>query len=443
MGYLTKIEAAIKLGWSVELIEYFSVTCPKTGENRTLQSITSSHADLFDEKELLDFQRYLNQPWPIPAKGTRPYIPKAISDDTKQECHYSCAICGYMDNGEVAHIHEVSKTLNNSPDNLVYLCPNHHTKYDYGYKLASNITIEEVEAAKKLKRMSRVRMLRYEANTTRYLKSVIETVARLERELSKDLPGSLRLINKTELQNLLSSVPELSELAQTNAKHDKDISDVEMKLAELAPSICAVTCNVRVAQTEMEVRGTARSLVAKVRTVVIDIDEVECPHCDGRGQRGLVGTLCGYCQGSCFVSTAKAEAYDPEDLDEVECPRCSGRGQTGLVGDLCAYCGGSCFVSSEQAEEYDEGDIDEVECPRCNGRGQTGLVGDLCAYCGGSCFVSSEQAKKYDENDIDEIECPRCNGTGQTGLVGDLCALCGGSTVVTEAVNDAYLEKFG
>ena len=42
-----------------------------------------------------------------------------------------------MDSGEVAHIDAVADTLNNSPDNLIYLCPNHHTKYDLGYKPSS------------------------------------------------------------------------------------------------------------------------------------------------------------------------------------------------------------------------------------------------------------------------------------------------------------------
>jgi hypothetical protein len=36
MGFLTKIEAAIKLGYSLELLEYFISHCPKSGETRKL-----------------------------------------------------------------------------------------------------------------------------------------------------------------------------------------------------------------------------------------------------------------------------------------------------------------------------------------------------------------------------------------------------------------------
>jgi len=194
-------------------------------------------------------------------------------------------------------------------------------------------------------------------------------------------------------------LPELSQLTQTTAKKDRELTDIDAKLAELAPSISSLAGTARNAHSEVELRDAARSVVAKAKTVIIDIDEVECPHCGGRGQ-------------------------------------------TGLVGDLCIYCGGSCFVSTEEAENYDKNDIDEVPCPRCGGRGQTGLVGDLCAYCGGSCFVSREEAEEYNEKEIDQVECPRCGGRGQAGLVGDLCKLCRGSTVVTQAVREAYIEKY-
>ncbi len=149
--YLTKIEAAMRLGYSVELIDYFTQNCPKRGEERKLVIVSLTNEEFFDESVLLSFHRYLNEPWPLPEKGGRAYIPQAIMDDVKQESHHSCAICGLMDNGEVAHIISFATTRNNSPDNLIYLCPNHHTKYDYGYIIASNITLKEVEPNARLK----------------------------------------------------------------------------------------------------------------------------------------------------------------------------------------------------------------------------------------------------------------------------------------------------
>ena len=68
-----------------------------------------------------------------------------------------------------------------------------------------------------------------------------------------------------------------------------------------------------------------------------------------------------------------------------------------MVGDYCAYCDGSCLVSSEKAEAYDPDEIDQVDCPRCRGKGTTGMVGDACALCQGSCVVSRDIASAYEE----------------------------------------------
>lgn len=128
---LTKIESAMKLGISVELLDYFAKTCPKQKETRLLKKVKAEGQVLFDDQELLSYQNWLNEPWKY-AKGTRPPIPDAIKKDIRAEAHYGCAICGYSDNGEIAHIEAVADTLNNSPDNLIFLCPNHHTKIRSG-----------------------------------------------------------------------------------------------------------------------------------------------------------------------------------------------------------------------------------------------------------------------------------------------------------------------
>ena len=45
------------------------------------------------------------------------------------------------------------------------------------------------------------------------------------------------------------------------------------------------------------------------------------------------------------------------EIDEVDCPHCGGSGQTGRVGDICVYCGGSCVVTQERYDEYDRDEI--------------------------------------------------------------------------------------
>ena len=437
MAFLTKIEAALKLGYSLELIDYFIKKCPKKNEDRKLPATTSTSGTLIDEAELINFHHYLNQPWPIGSSG-RPHIPAAIRLDIKQESHLSCAICGHMDNGEIAHIQEVSETLNNSPDNLILLCPNHHSKYDYGFKPSSNVDIEVVKAAKTLKRDSRRRMLRYEANATKALRAIIELISAISRDLKRDISENLRSVNITELEALIKGVPQLCQLAEETAANDTDIQDLDKELARIAPDIAKQAGDASVEKSEYNIRTQAESIVSTTKTVLIDIDEVDCPHCSGKGQYGFTGRLCAYCGGSCFVSSEKAEAYDRDEIDEVDCPRCGGSGQQGLVGDICAYCGGDCVVTQEVYDDYDPEEIDEEDCPHCNGKGQYGWTNKLCEYCGGSCFVSSEKYEAYDRDEIDEVDCPRCGGSGQQGLVGDICVYCGGDRLVTQEEYDDY-----
>ena len=397
MGLISKIDAAIKMGVGIELIDYFTKNCPKSGDNLKLKAVNTELGKMYDEDDLISYQHYLNQPWPSPKTGSRPTIPESIKKDIKVESHYSCAICGHMDNGEVAHIVPAHKSLNNAPSNLIFLCPNHHTKYDLGYTINSNITSEEVSAAKLLKRKSRCRVLRYEANATRSLYSLIKLLSSIESKLKEEDNDNLSAIYLTETRKLIESIPELTAKSYEQAKKDKLTNKTEDKLSQIAPQLTKFANSGAAAQSESNLRSAVNSIVSCASEIVIDIDEEECPHCLGRGTTGLVGDICNYCGGSCVVTEEEREAYDPDDIDEEECPHCLGRGTTGLVGDICNYCGGSCVVTEEEREAYDPDDIDEEECPHCLGQGTTGLVGDICALCGGSCVVIAAKRDAYAE----------------------------------------------
>jgi DnaJ-class molecular chaperone len=438
MAFLSPIEAALFLGLKVETVEYLSRTCPKKGQQRTLKFVKSEAGKTYGEAELESYRDYLNEPWPLPKPGKRPAIPKAIQDDVKEESHHACAICGHMDNGEIAHIEAVAKTLNNAPGNLIYLCPNHHAKYDLGFRPNSNVTAEEIKAAKLLKQNARRRVMKYEALATKSLMSLIGFVRKLEENIASAETENLKAIHLSELTSLLAAVPDLTKAAEAEAKADKLTTKPEKAFVKIAPKLAAIAAAVPAKQTEKAVRDKAKELVSEVEDVLVEIDEVDCPHCNGRGLTGLVGDFCRYCRGSCFVSHAKRDAYDPDGIDEVPCPRCNGRGTTGLVSDLCAYCRGSCVVSQAKADAYEPEDIDEVECPHCSGRGTTGLVNDICAFCKGSCVVSRAKRDAYDPKEIDEVDCPHCNGRGTTGLVNDICAFCEGSCVVSRTRRRAY-----
>ena len=440
MALLPRVEAAMKLGISIELLNSFHKKCPKSGETRTLNAKEMEGELYFEQSELDSYRQYLNSPWPH-KKDKRPPIPAAIEKDIKEESHLCCAICGDANNGEVAHIEAVADSLNNGPDNLIYLCPNHHTQYDLGFKPSSNITAESVQAAKLVKRDSRVRMLRYEANFGKLLHAVMATLRTLNAKLSSGKSPDLTLVYETEVRQLMQSVPDLVQHSEDRAREDREVSGVENVVERYAPNITKFVSGISSQSKPAQIRSAAQSVVNSVDVALIEIDEVDCPHCGGRGMVGLAGDLCKYCHGDCVVSHEEADAYDSDEIDDVLCPRCGGNGTTGLSGYLCAYCKGSCYVSHQELDEYDENEIDEVLCPRCGGKGTTGLSGDLCAYCKGSCYVTRNEAKEYDENEIDEVVCPRCGGNGTTGLVGDLCAYCTGSCYVTHQESDEYDEN--
>lgn len=433
MAYITMIEASIKLGISMELLDYFTTRCPKSGQTNILQFNTNADGlKLINETDITAYRDYLNAPWPKPPKGTRPHIPDAIKEDIKKESSYSCAICGNMNHGEIAHIEPVAETMNNSPDNLIYLCPNHHTQYDYGHKIASNIQLAEIKAAKLMKRNSRKRMMQNEHNATKALTLLMNQISKIQKNLeTEDATGIRHQILTTEAQNLFKLVPQLTQTAEEQAGKDKEFNKIEqiiissaLTLNEIATSIVGATDTNRVSQMIV-------SAAEKVKEILIDIDDIPCPHCGGNGQTGLVGDLCSYCTGSCLITKDQANNYDPQRIDEVNCPHCNGRGTTGLRSNFCAYCGGSCVVSTLDEEDYDLSEIDEEPCPRCDGSGQYGFQGELCPYCYGDQMVTHVKASNYDENSIDQVNCPHCTGRGILGWNSIVCAFCNGSMLIS------------
>ncbi len=433
MALLSLIEAATKRGVSVELLIDFSETCPKSGESEVLKLVDVAGVLHVDEEVLEKFWTYLRSPWPKPKNGARPYIPTSIKNDIKQEANYQCAICGHFNNGEIAHIKAVSDTMDNSPDNLIFLCPNHHSAYDYGFKLASNLTEQEVQETKNLKRNSRRRTMKLEKNATRQLVAVIKFMSDIEKNFQKEgISPALHESYLTEVKHLLRSLPQLIDSASEAAKKDLDIAPPEKILAESAPHLIKIVASSQMDADEKNVRFVVQNITSATEQILIDIDEYDCPHCGGQGFTGLVNDFCKYCKGSCYVSAEKVKKYNRDLIDEVDCPHCHGKGTTGLMGKICSYCKGSCQVSNDEKEDYDPSEIDEVDCPRCNGLGTTGIGGYVCTYCKGDRQVSHKKFVEFPNASIDEVDCPHCEGRGIIGIVGDICGFCKGSCQVTE-----------
>jgi DnaJ-class molecular chaperone len=438
MALLPIVEAAMKLGVSVELVEYFTQHCPKYKETRKLKAKQLDGQLFIDDKELFEFQRYLNLAWPLPPKSDRPGIPKKIKDDIKAESHMSCAICGHMDNGEVAHIEAVETSLNNSPDNLIYLCPNHHTKYDLGYRLKSNVTLEVVRAAKLLKRKSRQRMMAYEANAARSLVALIQLIKAIGVSLKDKKNNNHLQILTTEVEKLLELLPEVTKAAEEQARTDGPGLEIEDLVVKHAPEFAKIASRVAKPAAKKNIQNVVQAVTDKSHEVLLDFDEVDCPHCGGRGMTGIAGDFCAYCKGSCLITQAEADDYDASTIDECECPHCGGNGTIGLNQLLCKYCRGSCVVPAAEVELYDRKAIDETTCPHCHGRGTVGWNQNSCSFCSGDCVVSRDDKESYDPSSIDEVECPHCDGSGVRGFSQSVCGFCKGDSVMTKAEAKSY-----
>lgn len=63
----------------------------------------------------------------IMALQTRPKIPSPIQRAVRQKCKFCCIMCGHWIY-EIDHIQEWSDVHEHDEDNLICLCPNHHSK---------------------------------------------------------------------------------------------------------------------------------------------------------------------------------------------------------------------------------------------------------------------------------------------------------------------------
>lgn len=137
--------AAAKLGVTKELLYSYIRYAPKKnlGHDKKLVFLRKNNTYYFSEKEIEDWNEYLNEPWSlVPAE--RPKLPAYIDEYLKTECGGQCALCGDGHKLENAHIVEYSKSLSHHHHNLIRLCTDCHSKYDDGI-----IDAKEILALKK------------------------------------------------------------------------------------------------------------------------------------------------------------------------------------------------------------------------------------------------------------------------------------------------------
>jgi DnaJ-class molecular chaperone len=456
--WMSEIEAAIHLKMSPELLEFFATKAPKSGETRKLPRTEADGVVRYRRDDLDAFNSYLDEQWPKPAKAQRPHLPRKLKLEIKLEAHCGCAICGHSANGEAAHIEPVADTMSHHPKRLIWLCPNHHTEYDLGFK-PRDVDLETVKAVKVMLVNRRLRLWGMERKASQ---DILRLLAQVE-----DARSFLGHSNWNEAHGYVSALVEtdLAELQKVAKKAAKPKSPKGKK-----PPSGEIIAYAKFAQSILNAPTTGGSAAEKAANLLGETAEaraeflretggVDCPVCDGTGDRkglecracGGVGTLsewdagqlrvsdfefvsCPLCKGSGNYKTdpcpecneaGEMERQDADqvvlsDYGDVDCPLCKGRGR--YEGDDCPECAGECQLERHQAERIDLRQYEKVKCPLCDGGGQR--HGDDCPPCRGEGRMTRQDADQLDIREYDDVDCRLCEGSGT--FTGDDCLACGG-----------------
>jgi hypothetical protein len=410
MSTISEFQAALRVKLSPFLLRWFTQYSPKNDKVK-LSFEEKDGIYYFDEDELDNFNVYLNSPWPKPSKGTRPTIPAGIKHEIMHEAFHCCPICR-TNAGELAHIEPVVKTLNNHPNNLIYLCPNHHTVYDYGHKY-NNVSKEDVLTYKKALLTFQTSQWKLQGNVIDSYISAINMIGRI-KEIESEI---LKCVNSKEFEKLFEQI--LNKIEKLKPHNEK---------ASLTTEIIE-SINKQEYTTNKEKAYTfvgARSQI--VETIKKESHLDDCPLCNGKGSTDYYD-ICPACHGEGLLSSKQIQNIDFNKYDLVNCPLCEGKGHTSHY-DPCPPCGGDGVLSKEQIQNIDFDKYDLVNCPLCEGKGHTSHY-DPCPSCGGDGVLSKEQIQNIGFDKYDLVNCPLCEGKGHTSHY-DPCPPCGGDGVLSK-----------
>lgn len=463
---INEFEAAMLVQMSPDLLRSFTSRAPKKGESRKLPSRTVGAHLTYSRKELLSFDAYLRKPWPA-EDGKRPHIPTPIKEEVKNESFLQCAVChSHRDTCEIAHIEPVASSKCNHPHNLIYLCANHHTKFDKQGVLGPVEAVREFVAGfkKTLLFVTRVKWGSH-ANSIAECYSITQLCRHLKKEIEaiKDTAtagqlGSYEKLADDAVERLKASTikgkRERSKQNQTSTPEDlwKKLEssvqeptrygrltsaaaltlDDEFRAAAgfvdcplcdgkglRGDSVCPVCCG----------EGQVDSTLART----VDLHPytfIKCPLCKGAGTHD--GENCPVCHGDQEIERRFADHVDLTAFDDVDCPLCEGAGR--WQEEDCPVCRGDGSMPRHAAERVDVSAYDDVDCPLCEGVGR--WQGEDCPVCRGDGSMPKHAAERFDLRAYDEVDCPVCEGSGRDEN-GDDCRACGGESQVTRGQRDA------
>lgn len=462
---LSEYQAAQQFKLSPTLLRWLTSYDAK-GDGKKLPYTVKSGIYYFNEKELADFDAHLRLPWPKPTASERPRIPTGIQQEIKEEAHFQCPVCN-TNIGELAHIDPVARTFNNHPHNLIYLCSNHHTVYDFGHKYA-NIRREDVIKFKAAIQL--FQSIRWGLQS-QIVESYLSVIFKLGLILQLEA-GDLKDLKSQEFEKIfeliVKKIKKVKDAAGTKAAVKEIIGKVGIKSKSKPREMAVAYASVQPLMTELmrkdkslcecplcDAKGytsyfdicpvcDGEGFIDKSRVVDLDRYELEdCPLCDGRGHTSDFET-CPPCDGEGKLTKEQIARVDFDKYELVDCPLCDGNGHTSDF-ETCPPCGGEGKVTRQLFDNIDLDLYEMVDCLLCKGRGHTPDF-ETCPPCGGEGKLTRQQITRMDFEKYELIDCPLCDGNGHTSHY-ETCPPCNGEGKVTRRqfddtnLDDYELEK--
>jgi len=388
---INEYEAAIEFGFSPELLRWFTKNPIIDEEKLPFKEVDGLY--FFRILDLHKINKKMLGKWPLPAKGTRPTIPAGIKREIKEEAQFSCPVC-HRPQGELAHIRPVSKTYCNHPNNLIFLCPNHHSEYDYGY-IYENVNLEDVKAFK-------------------------DSLARFKK-LQWSLKGQI-------IQTYLGALNTAKSLLEINDSVRKCIDDSEFEkvLNKVTASI-----NKKRKKTKARLKLTVENLEAEIKGYTTSHSKSLCPLCHGKGSTSFYDP-CPVCLGNGELTKGNHRLDRLDDYTLIDCRLCEGTGRKD--GDDCPVCLGECQIPQGLDENHDWSQYELVDCRICQGLGRKD--GDDCPVCLGDCQIPQGMDENHDWSQYELIDCRLCEGLGRKD--GDDCPVCLGDCQIPQGMDENH-----
>ncbi|MCC0808660.1 hypothetical protein FPV16_21030 [Methylobacterium sp. W2] len=421
---LNVYEAAELVTMSPTLIRWLSSYAPKQGISRKLPVRKDGDRIFVKRGDLVDFDNWLRLPWPA-QPGKRPPLPTGIKAEIREEASGECAICLKNSNScEAAHIDSVAKTKSNHPENLIWLCANHHTKFDHGGFGPSNDAKEFVASYKHCLTHFRRTLWQLQGDVTGRLFTILKVCDNLKAQLAvakaPDQVEAVRILAEKTIQRVGQMAP--------TSREDPDYEAFQAMKPEF--EVLAKR------STSAENVGATLNFISNIREEFArQAGYQDCPLCSGSGRHKHVD--CPACGGDGEMTKAQLRSLDLDCFREVSCPLCEGARK--FKGEDCPACDGNGEMELRFVEQVDVSEWGDESCPLCDDARY--WKGETCPVCNGDGTLERRFRDRIDLRDYEDVDCPLCDGSGR--LRGDDCPECHGDRQIERRFADQIdLSKY-